>query len=64
VAITIGGLGQSLFMSCPSCKDQMTHWCVAGGGRVRFEWRCKPCELSLKSDKSGYAKLSDPSAII
>jgi hypothetical protein len=38
----------------------MTHWAVATlgtGSTIRYEWKCEPCELSLKSDKDGYAHL-------
>jgi hypothetical protein len=58
--IKIGGLGQEISCYCPVCSQKMTHWALAtlGTGRtMRYEWKCEPCELSLKSDSNGYAHL-------
>jgi hypothetical protein len=63
MTIKIGGLGQDIACYCPVCSKKMTHMCIAtlGGmhnrGTIRYEWQCKPCELSLKSDSNGYAHL-------
>ena len=58
--ISIGGIGQAIACYCPVCSEKMTHMCIAtlGTGRtIRYAWECKNCELSLKSDRKGYAKL-------
>ena len=60
MTIKIGGLGQEISCYCPVCSQKMTHWCIAtlGTGRtIRYEWKCESCELSLKSDRNGYAHL-------
>jgi hypothetical protein len=60
MTIKIGGLGQDISCYCPVCSLKMTHWAVATLGRgstIRYEWKCEPCELSLKSDQTGYAHL-------
>ena len=54
--LKIGGLGQEISAYCPVCSRKMTHWAIASKG-VRYEWKCEPCELSLKSDRNGYAHL-------
>jgi hypothetical protein len=58
--IKIGGQGQDISAYCPVCSQKMTHMCIAtlGTGRtIRYAWQCEPCELSLKSDSTGYAHL-------
>ena len=63
MSIKIGGLGKEISCYCPICSEKMTHICIVtlGGinskGTMRYEWKCEPCELSLKSDRTGYAKL-------
>jgi hypothetical protein len=57
MTITIGGLGKQISVYCFVCSEQMSHWCVASSGSIRYEWKCEPCELSLKSDRFGNAKL-------
>ena len=60
MTIKLGGLGQEISCYCPVCSRKMTHMCIAtlGTGRtVRYAWECNACELSLKSDKDGYAHL-------
>jgi hypothetical protein len=60
MTIKIGGLGQEISCYCPICSEKMTHTCIAtlGTGKtIRYEWQCNSCELSLKSDRNGYAKL-------
>jgi len=56
MTIKIGGLGQTISAYCPVCSEKMTHWAIASKS-IRYEWKCEPCELSLKSDKDGYAHL-------
>ena len=56
MTIEIGGLGQKISAYCPVCSLQMRHWAVASKS-VRYEWKCEPCELSLKSDRMGNAHL-------
>jgi hypothetical protein len=58
--IKIGGQGQEISCYCPVCSRKMTHRCIAtlGTGKtIRYEWQCDFCELSLKSDSTGYAHL-------
>jgi hypothetical protein len=55
--IKIGGLGQEIAVYCPVCSVKMSHWAVASHKSVRYEWQCKECELNLKSDRFGNAKL-------
>jgi hypothetical protein len=58
--IKIGGLGQEISCYCPVCSVKMSHMCIAtlGTGKtIRYEWQCNSCELSLKSDRFGNAKL-------
>ena len=58
--IKIGGLGQEISCYCPVCSQKMTHWAIATlgkGSTIRYEWKCEPCELPLKSDQNGYAHL-------
>lgn len=58
--IKIGGLGQEISCYCPVCSRKMSHMCIAtlGTGKtIRYEWQCEPCELSLKSNREGYAHL-------
>ena len=60
MTIKIGGLGQTISAYCPVCSEKMTHMCIAtlGTGRtIRYAWECQPCELSLKSDSTGYSHL-------
>ena len=60
MTIKIGGLGQEISVGCPVCSFGMTHRCIAtlGTGRtIRYAWQCDSCELELKSDRNGYAKL-------
>ena len=60
MTIKLGGLGQTISAYCPVCSQKMTHKCIAtlGTGKtIRYAWECQPCELSLKSDKDGYAHL-------
>jgi hypothetical protein len=60
MTIKIGGLGKEIFCPCPVCLEQMTHRCVATlgkGSTIRYEWQCDSCELYLKSDRDGNAKL-------
>ena len=54
--IKIGGLGQEVSCYCPVCSVKMHHWAIASSG-IRYEYRCDSCELSLKSDRFGNAKL-------
>jgi Zn-finger protein len=56
MTIKIGGLGQEISCYCPVCSEKMTHWAIASKS-IRYEWKCEPCELSLKSDRDGYAHL-------
>jgi Zn-finger protein len=56
MVIKLGGLGQEVSCYCPVCSVKMHHWAIASNG-VRYEWQCKDCELSLKSDRFGNAKL-------
>jgi len=58
--IIIGGLGQTISAYCPVCSEKMSHWCNATlgkGSTIWYDWKCKDCQLSLKSDKNGNAKL-------
>lgn len=63
MTIKIGGLGQEISFYCPVCSEKMTHMCIAtlGGmnsrGTIRYAWQCNNCELELKSDSNGNAKL-------
>ena len=63
MTIKIGGLGQEISCYCPVCSEKMTHMCIAtlGGmnrkGTIRYAYECNSCELELKSDASGNAKL-------
>jgi hypothetical protein len=63
MTITIGGLGQTISAYCPVCSEKMSHWCMVtlGGmnrkGTTRYAYKCDSCELELKSDKNGNAKL-------
>lgn len=63
MTIKIGGLGQDIFCPCPVCLEQMTHMAIAtlGGmhsrGTIRYAYQCNNCELELKSDSNGNAKL-------
>ena len=57
MTIKIGGLGQEISCYCPVCSVKMTHWAIATGRIIRYSWQCEPCELSLKSDRNGYAHL-------
>jgi hypothetical protein len=54
--ITIGGQGQKIAFYCFICSAKMSHWAIASNG-VRYEWQCKDCEISIKSDRFGNAKL-------
>jgi transposase-like protein len=54
--IKIGGLGQEVSCYCPVCSEKMSHWAIASKS-VRYEYKCDSCELSLKSDRFGNAKL-------
>jgi len=60
MTIKIGGLGQEISAYCPVCSEKMTHRCIAtlGTGRtIRYAYQCDSCELELKSDANGNAKL-------
>jgi hypothetical protein len=63
MTITIGGLGDQISFPCPVCSEKMTHMCIAtlGGmyrkGTIRYEYQCRDCELSVKSDSMGNSKL-------
>jgi len=63
MAITIGGLGDQISFPCPSCSVNMSHWAVArlGGihskSNIHYEYQCKECELSVKSDRLGNSKI-------
>lgn len=57
MTIKIGGLGQEISCYCPVCSQKMTHWAIATGRIIRYSWQCDSCELSLKSDRNGYAHL-------
>ena len=63
MTIKIGGLGQEISCYCPVCSEKMTHTCIVTlgsmhkRGTIRYAWQCNNCELELKSDSSGYAKL-------
>lgn len=63
MTIKIGGLGQEISFYCPVCSEKMTHICIAtlGGmyrkGTIRYAYECNSCELEIKSDASGNAKL-------
>jgi hypothetical protein len=63
MTIKIGGLGQEISCYCPVCSVKMTHRCIAtlGGmhskGTIRYAYQCDSCELELKSDSKGNAKL-------
>jgi len=60
MTIKIGGLGKDIFCPCPICLEEMTHRCIAtlGTGRtIRYAYQCDNCELELKSDSNGNAKL-------
>ena len=58
--IIIGGLGQTISAYCPVCSEKMAHRCIVTlgtGSTTRYAYQCDTCELSLKSDKNGNAKL-------
>ena len=60
MTIKIGGLGQEISCYCPVCSVKMIHRCIATlgtGSTIRYAYQCDTCELELKSDSSGYAKL-------
>lgn len=60
MTIKIGGLGQEISCYCPVCSVKMIHRCIAtlGTGRtIRYAYQCDSCELELKSDSKGNAKL-------
>ena len=60
MTITIGGLGDTISFPCPICSVNMTHMAVAtlGTGRtLHYEYQCRDCELSVKSDRLGNYKL-------
>jgi hypothetical protein len=60
MTIKIGGLGQEISCYCPVCSQKMTHRCIAtlGTGKtIRYAYQCDSCELELKSDAKGNAKL-------
>jgi|688.fasta_scaffold1998635_2 hypothetical protein len=63
MAIIIGGLGDQNSFPCPACSVNMKHWAVArlGGmhskSDVHYEYQCKECELSVRSDRLGNSKL-------
>ena len=63
MTIKIGGLGQEISCYCPVCSVKMIHRCIAtlGGmhnrGTIRYAYQCDSCELELKSDSKGNAKL-------
>jgi hypothetical protein len=63
MTIIIGGLGDQNSFPCPACSVNMRHWAVAtlGGihskGNVHYEYQCKECELSVRSDRLGNSKL-------
>ena len=60
MTIKIGGLGQEISAYCPVCSKKMIHRCIAtlGTGKtIRYAYQCDSCELELKSDRLGYAKL-------
>ena len=54
--IKIGVLGQEISAYCPVCSEKMRHWAIASKS-VRYVYRCENCELELKSDRFGNAKL-------
>lgn len=56
MTIKIGGLGQEISCYCPVCSLKMNHWAIASNG-IRYAYRCDNCELELKSDRFGNAKL-------
>jgi predicted RNA-binding Zn-ribbon protein involved in translation (DUF1610 family) len=60
MTITIGGLGDQNAFPCPVCSINMIHMAVAtlGTGRtLHYEYQCRDCELSVKSDRLGNSKL-------
>jgi len=60
MTITIGGLGDQIAFPCPICSVNMVHTCVAtlGTGRtINYQYQCRSCELSVKSDRLGNSKL-------
>ena len=60
MTIKIGGLGQEIACYCHVCSKKMIHRCIATlgtGSTIRYEYQCDQCELSLKSDRNGYAHL-------
>jgi predicted RNA-binding Zn-ribbon protein involved in translation (DUF1610 family) len=60
MTIKIGGLGQEISCYCPVCSVKMIHRCIVtlGTGKTtRYAYQCDSCELELKSDSKGNAKL-------
>jgi hypothetical protein len=60
MTITIGGLGDQISFPCPVCSVNMQHWAVATlgtGSTLHYEYQCRDCELSVKSDRLGNSKL-------
>jgi len=60
MTIHIGGLGKEISFYCPVCSEKMIHTCIAtlGTGRtIRYAFQCRDCELEIKSDRLGNAKL-------
>jgi predicted RNA-binding Zn-ribbon protein involved in translation (DUF1610 family) len=57
MTIKIGGLGKEISFYCPVCSEKMEHWAHATNRTIRYSYDCNSCELSVKSDASGNAKL-------
>ena len=60
MTIKVGGLGQEISCYCPVCSVKMIHRCIATlgtGSTIRYAYQCDSCELELKSDSKGNAKL-------
>ena len=60
MTIKVGGLGQEISCYCPVCSVKMIHRCIAKlgtGSTIRYAYQCDSCELELKSDSKGNAKL-------
>jgi transcription elongation factor Elf1 len=60
MTIKIGGLGQEISFYCPVCSEKMNHMCkvtLGTGSTIRYAYECNSCELEIKSDASGNAKL-------
>jgi predicted RNA-binding Zn-ribbon protein involved in translation (DUF1610 family) len=60
MTIKVGGLGQEISCYCPVCSVKMIHRCIATlgtGSTIRYAYQCDSCELELKSDSNGNAKL-------